>query len=175
MWRRWRRRRDSSRWGRHGFPVNSSASNRKRMSDGLAWLSCLPASWQRRLFTQWGLSGEAANTVKLSYFRRGIPKLFVACRGESLRSIAFPATYRRLWLSTCAVEIAVRTVSDFITRYALPEQVCYFVCYDEETARLRKIIYSARRRPPDKTRPERAVVLLARAIRSAAFPRWITV
>ncbi|EML8576438.1 O-acetyl-ADP-ribose deacetylase, partial [Serratia marcescens] len=34
-----------------------------------------------------------------------------------------------------AAEIAVKTVSEFITRHALPEQV-YFVCYDEENAHL---------------------------------------
>ncbi len=56
-----------------------------------------------------------------------------------------------------AAEIAVRTVSDFITRYALPEQV-YFVCYDEETARLTQdYLLSKATTLPDKTRPERAV------------------
>ena len=38
-------------------------------------------------------------------------------------------------LVQAAAEIAVKTVSEFITRHALPEQV-YFVCYDEENAHL---------------------------------------
>ncbi|ECG8591626.1 O-acetyl-ADP-ribose deacetylase [Salmonella enterica subsp. salamae] len=58
-------------------------------------------------------------------------------RVNGYRSLAFPAistgVYR--YPRVQAAEIAVRTVSDFITRYALPEQV-YFVCYDEENARL---------------------------------------
>ncbi len=73
-----------------------------------------------------------------------------------------------------AAEIAVRTVSDFITRYALPEQV-YFVCYDEETARLyARLLHSARRPCLIQTRPSVLLPLCARHPESAAFSRWIT-
>ncbi len=56
---------------------------------------------------------------------------------NSYTSAACPA------ISTCVygypraaeAEIAVKTVSEFITRHALPDQV-YFVCYDEENAHL---------------------------------------
>lgn len=53
------------------------------------------------------------------------------------RSIAFPAISTGVYgyPRAAAAEIAVRTVSEFITRRVLPEQI-YFVCYDEETTRL---------------------------------------
>lgn len=53
------------------------------------------------------------------------------------RSVAFPAisTGAYGYPRPAAAEIAVNTVADFLARHALPEQV-YFVCYDEETARL---------------------------------------
>ncbi|HFZ8995336.1 TPA: O-acetyl-ADP-ribose deacetylase [Citrobacter freundii] len=52
-------------------------------------------------------------------------------------SIAFPAISTGIYgyPRAAAAEIAVKTVSDFLTRRPLPEQV-YFVCYDEENARL---------------------------------------
>ncbi|WP_436856852.1 O-acetyl-ADP-ribose deacetylase [Citrobacter tructae] len=52
-------------------------------------------------------------------------------------SIAFPAISTGVYgyPRAAAAEIAVKTVSEFITRRVLPEQV-YFVCYDEETAQL---------------------------------------
>ncbi|WP_042283812.1 O-acetyl-ADP-ribose deacetylase [Citrobacter sedlakii] len=53
------------------------------------------------------------------------------------QSIAFPAISTGVYgyPRAAAAEIAVNTVSDFITRRASPEQI-YFVCYDEETTRL---------------------------------------
>lgn len=53
------------------------------------------------------------------------------------QSIAFPAISTGVYgyPRAAAAEIAVKTVSEFITRRVLPEQV-YFVCYDEETAQL---------------------------------------
>ena len=52
-------------------------------------------------------------------------------------SIAFPAISTGVYgyPRAAAAEIALKTVSEFITRRPLPEQI-YFVCYDEETARL---------------------------------------
>lgn len=53
------------------------------------------------------------------------------------QSIAFPAISTGVYgyPRAAAAEIAVKTVSEFITRRELPEQI-YFVCYDEENARL---------------------------------------
>ncbi len=53
---------------------------------------------------------------------------------NSYTSVAFPAISTGVYgyPRAAAAEIAVKTVSEFITRHALPEQV-YFVCYDEET------------------------------------------
>lgn len=52
-------------------------------------------------------------------------------------SIAFPAISTGVYgyPRAAAAEIALKTVSEFITRRALPEQI-YFVCYDDETTRL---------------------------------------
>ncbi|MDA8479031.1 O-acetyl-ADP-ribose deacetylase [Citrobacter sp. Awk 4] len=52
-------------------------------------------------------------------------------------SIAFPAisTGAYGYPRAAAAEIAVKTVLEFLTRRALPDQV-YFVCYDEENAHL---------------------------------------
>ncbi|POT58725.1 O-acetyl-ADP-ribose deacetylase [Citrobacter amalonaticus] len=52
-------------------------------------------------------------------------------------SVAFPAISTGVYgyPRAAAAEIAVKTVSAFLIRRALPEQV-YFVCYDEENARL---------------------------------------
>ena len=52
---------------------------------------------------------------------------------NSYTSVAFPAISTGVYgyPRAAAAEIAVKTVSEFITRHALPEQV-YFVCYDEE-------------------------------------------
>ncbi|HCJ8436477.1 TPA: macro domain-containing protein [Escherichia coli] len=56
---------------------------------------------------------------------------------NSYTSVAFPAISTGVYgyPRAAAAEIAVKTVSEFITRHALPEQV-YFVCYDEENAHL---------------------------------------
>ena len=56
---------------------------------------------------------------------------------NSYTSVAFPAICTGVYgfPRAAAAEIAVKTVSEFITRHALPEQV-YFVCYDEENAHL---------------------------------------
>lgn len=53
------------------------------------------------------------------------------------QSIAFPAISTGVYgyPRAAAAEIAVKTVSEFIIRRELPEQI-YFVCYDEENARL---------------------------------------
>ena len=58
-------------------------------------------------------------------------------QANGYKSIAFPAISTGVYgfPRAAAAEIAVKTVSDFITRHALPEQI-YFVCYDEENARL---------------------------------------
>ena len=55
------------------------------------------------------------------------------------QSIAFPAisTGAYGYPRAAAAEIAVKTVLKFITRRALPDQI-YFVCFDEEHARLYK-------------------------------------
>ena len=55
------------------------------------------------------------------------------------QSIAFPAisTGAYGYPRAAAAEIAVKTVLKFITRRALPDQI-YFVCFDEENARLYK-------------------------------------
>ncbi|EMU6535584.1 O-acetyl-ADP-ribose deacetylase [Escherichia albertii] len=52
-------------------------------------------------------------------------------------SVAFPAisTGGYGYPRAAAAEIAVKTVAEFMTRHALPEQV-YFVCYDAENAHL---------------------------------------
>ncbi|MFP1496168.1 O-acetyl-ADP-ribose deacetylase [Escherichia coli] len=57
--------------------------------------------------------------------------------GKQLYVVAFPAISTGVYgyPRAAAAEIAVKTVSEFITRHALPEQV-YFVCYDEENAHL---------------------------------------
>ena len=56
---------------------------------------------------------------------------------NSYTSVAFPAISTGVYgyPRAAAAEIAVKTVSEFITRHALPEQV-YFVCYDEENTHL---------------------------------------
>ena len=54
---------------------------------------------------------------------------------NSLRLVAAISTGVYGYPRAAAAEIAVKTVSEFITRHALPEQV-YFVCYDEENAHL---------------------------------------
>ncbi|MDU6925687.1 O-acetyl-ADP-ribose deacetylase [Franconibacter helveticus] len=53
------------------------------------------------------------------------------------RSVAFPAISTGIYgyPKAAAAQIAMDTVSDYLTRHPLPEQV-YFVCYDEENARL---------------------------------------
>ncbi|WP_443020719.1 macro domain-containing protein, partial [Shigella flexneri] len=58
-------------------------------------------------------------------------------QANGYKSIAFPAISTGVYgfPRAAAAEIAVKTVSDFITRHALPEQI-YFVCYDEENSRL---------------------------------------
>ena len=58
-------------------------------------------------------------------------------QANGYKSIAFPAISTGVYgfPRAAAAEIAVKTVSDFITRHALPEQI-YFVCYDEENASL---------------------------------------
>ena len=55
------------------------------------------------------------------------------------QSIAFPAisTGAYGYPRAAAAEIAVKTVLKFITRRTLPDQI-YFVCFDEENARLYK-------------------------------------
>ena len=52
---------------------------------------------------------------------------------NGFKSVAFPAISTGIYgyPKPAAAEIAVNTVSDYLTRHALPEQV-YFVCYDEE-------------------------------------------
>ncbi|WP_286777856.1 O-acetyl-ADP-ribose deacetylase [Leclercia sp. UBA1284] len=53
------------------------------------------------------------------------------------QSLAFPAISTGVYgfPRVAAAEIAVATVSDYLTRKPLPERV-YFVCYDEENTRL---------------------------------------
>ncbi|EPF4175685.1 macro domain-containing protein [Escherichia albertii] len=59
----------------------------------------------------------------------------VAANGYA--SVAFPAISTGVYgyPRAAAAEIAVKTVAEFMTRHALPEQV-YFVCYDAENAHL---------------------------------------
>ncbi|VEB60913.1 O-acetyl-ADP-ribose deacetylase [Salmonella enterica subsp. enterica] len=87
--------------------------------------ACWQAFGKRRLFTQWGPSGEAANTRKLSYSKRHYRNCLLLAEANHFRSIAFPAISTGVYgyPRAQAAEVAVRTVSDFITRYALPEQV----------------------------------------------------
>lgn len=52
-------------------------------------------------------------------------------------TLAFPAISTGIYgyPKAAAAEIAVNTVSDYLTRHSLLRQI-YFVCYDDETARL---------------------------------------
>lgn len=56
---------------------------------------------------------------------------------NNYRTIAFPAISTGVYgfPRAAAAEIAIRTISDYLTRRPLPERV-YCVCYDEENARL---------------------------------------
>ena len=75
--------------------------------------------------------GEFPDTVD------GVPVTPQLVAANSYTSVAFPAISTGVYgyPRAAAAEIAVKTVSEFITRHALPEQV-YFVCYDEENAHL---------------------------------------
>jgi len=65
-------------------------------------------------------------------------------------SLAFPAISTGVYgyPRAAAAEIAVNTVSDYLTRKPLPERV-YFVCYDEENARLYKRLLTQRGQETD--------------------------
>ncbi|MDY1038397.1 O-acetyl-ADP-ribose deacetylase [Enterobacteriaceae bacterium RIT714] len=66
------------------------------------------------------------------------------------QTIAFPAISTGVYgfPKAAAAEIAVATVSDYLTRKPLPERV-YFVCYDEENARLYQRLLTQRGQDPD--------------------------
>jgi O-acetyl-ADP-ribose deacetylase (regulator of RNase III) len=89
------------------------------------------------------------------------------------QSIAFPAisTGAYGYPRAAAAEIAVKTVLKFITRRTLPDQI-YFVCFDEENARLYKRLLTrkAMNARTDMTRLERAITPLCENHReNAAF------
>ncbi|WP_449556279.1 O-acetyl-ADP-ribose deacetylase [Huaxiibacter chinensis] len=65
-------------------------------------------------------------------------------------TIAFPAIATGVYgfPRAAAAEIAVNTVSDYLTRRRLPERV-YFVCYDEENAQLYKRLLTQRGQDSD--------------------------
>ncbi len=66
------------------------------------------------------------------------------------QSIAFPAISTGVYgfPRVAAAEIAVNTVSEYLTRKHLPERV-YFVCYDEENTRLYQRLLTQRGQEPD--------------------------
>ncbi len=66
------------------------------------------------------------------------------------QTLAFPAISTGVYgyPKAAAAEIAVDTVSEFLTRKPLPERV-YFVCYDEENARLYQQLLIQRGLIPD--------------------------
>lgn len=65
-------------------------------------------------------------------------------------TLAFPAISTGVYgyPRAAAAEIAVNTVSDYLTHKPLPERV-YFVCYDEENARLYKRLLTQRGQETD--------------------------
>ncbi|UJD94262.1 O-acetyl-ADP-ribose deacetylase [Lelliottia amnigena] len=66
------------------------------------------------------------------------------------KTLAFPAISTGVYgyPKAAAAEIAVDTVSEFLTRKPLPERV-YFVCYDEENAQLYQRLLIQRGLTPD--------------------------
>ena len=66
------------------------------------------------------------------------------------QTIAFPAISTGVYgfPRVAAAEIAVNTVSEYLTRKHLPERV-YFVCYDEENTRLYQRLLTQRGQEPD--------------------------
>ncbi len=118
------------------------------MSDGTCYHAC------RQAFGKGGYSHSVARlarrrTPEAELLKRHT-ELFAVAEANHFRSIAFPAISTR---RVCGYPRAqsrwrslLRTASDGHP-LRLPEQV-YFVCYDEETARLyARLLYSARRRP----------------------------
>lgn len=69
---------------------------------------------------------------------------------NSYTTVAFPAisTGAYGFPRATAAEIAINTVSDYLTRRRLPERV-YFVCYDEENARLYQRLLTQRGQDTD--------------------------
>ncbi|MCU6664078.1 MAG: O-acetyl-ADP-ribose deacetylase [Silvania sp.] len=66
------------------------------------------------------------------------------------KTLAFPAISTGVYgfPRVAAAEIAVNTVSDYLTRKSLPERV-YFVCYDEENTRLYQRLLTQRGQETD--------------------------
>lgn len=142
-------------------------------------LSRLLASFrQRRLFTQWGPSGEAANTRKLSYSKRhtGI----VCCLPRRITFV--PSLFRQSVPAFMAIH-APRPLKSPSGRFQilLPVTLCLnrytlSVMMKKLPGFTQDYLLSKATTLPDKTRWSVPLNRYARAIpESAAFSRWITV
>lgn len=146
--------------GRHCWmPVNSSASNKANVRQDMRLSRLLASFRQRRLFIQWGLSGEAANTRKLSYSKRhtGI----VCCLP---RRIAFVPSLFRQSVPASMVIHAPRPLKSPSGRFQilLPVTLCLnrytlSVMMKKLPGFTQDYLLSKATTLPDKTRLERAV------------------